>query len=92
MRRFLAAVLERNSTGDSKEIREAIEGKARQRFEVSGVEGEQIKASVEAKISTGDFLGAIRAIYGLSEPTEGPNPPGSVPASLGDGRIQKKNT
>jgi hypothetical protein len=64
VRRFIAAVVGKNGTSDSKEIREAIEGKARQRFEVAGIHGEEIKASVEAKLSTNDLLAAIRAIYG----------------------------
>jgi hypothetical protein len=94
VRRFIAAVVGKNGTSDSKEIREAIEGKARQRFEVAGIHGEEIKASVEAKLSTNDLLAAIRAIYGLAEPAANAERPAPVPVSteVGAGRIKKKDS
>jgi uncharacterized membrane protein len=95
VRRFVAAVVGKDGTSDSKEIREAIEGRARQRIEVTGAGGEEIKASVEAKMSTGDLLGAIRAIYGLTEPAADAQRPTAalpVPTEVGAGRITKKNS
>lgn len=95
LRRFVSAVIESDGTADSREIREAIEGKARQRFEVTGGGGEEIKASVEAKLSTNDLLGAIRAVYGLTETAaNAERPAAALPVSteVGAGRIKKKDS
>ena len=46
LRRFVSAVMEANGTADSKEIREAIEGKAPQRIELSGPERKEITIRV----------------------------------------------
>jgi hypothetical protein len=52
----------------SREIREAIEGRVANRIEFSGPGGEEIKAVVDAKLSVGDLVGALRQIYGLQGP------------------------
>jgi hypothetical protein len=44
-------------------------------------QGEEIKATVEAKLSIGDLLGALRTIYGLN--TERPAAAVSVPSGVG---------
>ena len=49
----------------AREMREAIEGKATQRVELT-----ETDIRVEAKIASGDLIAAIREIYGL-----GPRPP-----------------
>jgi hypothetical protein len=89
VRCFVAAVAGKNGTFDSKEIREAIEGKARQRFEVAGVHGEEIKASVKTKLSTNDLLGAI---YGLTEPAGRLSAAVPVPTDVGVELSKKKDS
>ena len=66
--------------GAAKEIREGIEGRAPQRIEFSGPDGEEIKAKIDAKLTVGDLLGALRAIYGLrvERPADDVPVPGGV--------------
>jgi len=49
-----------------KEILDRVEGKAVNRVELSGIGDEAIKASVQAKLSTDDLIGAINVIYGIN--------------------------
>ena len=58
-----------------------VEGTATQRHELIGAGEQAIK--VEAKLSTGDLLGALREIYGLNQPAARPADAVSVPAKVG---------
>ncbi len=75
--------------GAAKEIREGIEGRAPQRIEFSGPDGEEIKAKVDARLSVGDLLGAIGAIYGVR--SEGPARDVSVPGSMDQRQVPPEN-
>jgi Family of unknown function (DUF5681) len=51
-----------------KEIMDRVEGKVANRVEITGANGEELKAKVDAKLSIGDLIGALRHIYGLNYP------------------------
>jgi Family of unknown function (DUF5681) len=64
-----SALFEQVRSGDLpafKEILDRVEGKAVNRVELSGIGGEEIKATVNAKLSTNDLPGAIDVICGLN--------------------------
>ncbi len=74
----------------AKELADRVEGTPTQRHDVNL---DDLK--VDAKLSTGDFLGAIRAVYGLSEPpepAERPAAPVPVSTEVGEGRSAKKHS
>ena len=76
----------------AKESANRTEGPPTQRHEIAGTESNAIQ--VEAKLSTGDLLGAISQIYGLGhrESAEGPAPVLPVPGEVGEGPVAKKDS
>lgn len=66
-----------------KEIADRVEGKVANRVAFTGYDGEEIKATVNAKLSVGDLVGALRTIYGLAN-TEGAAPVLPVPDGVGE--------
>jgi hypothetical protein len=75
--------------GAAKEIREGIEGRAPQRIEFSGPDGEEIKAKVDARLSVNDLVGALRAIYGLQP--QGPAPDVPVPGGMDQRQVSPQD-
>jgi hypothetical protein len=70
----------------AKELADRVEGTPTQRHDVNL---DDLK--VDAKLSTGDLLGAIRAVYGLSEPpANAEGPVASIPASIEVGKERSK--
>jgi hypothetical protein len=73
------AIYKVGAKGDTrafKEIADRVQGKVRTQIELTGLDGEEIKATVNAKLSVGDLLGAISTIYGVRTQTR---PAGDVP-------------
>jgi hypothetical protein len=75
-----------------REVCDRVEGKSKQRIEVTGDEGTAVK--VEARLSVGDLFGAIRAIYGLDPDTtpEAAAAALSLPGKLGQRSLAAKDS
>jgi hypothetical protein len=71
----------------AKEVADRIEGTPTQRHDVNL---DDLK--VDAKLSTGDLLGAIRAVYGLAESDSVPAAPVPVSTPVGAGRRAEKDS
>jgi hypothetical protein len=72
------AIYKVGAKGDTrafKEIADRVQGKVRTQIELTGIDGEEIKHIVDAKLSVGDLLGAISTIYGVRPQ----RPAGDVP-------------
>lgn len=69
----------------AKEIADRTDGTPRQTVEISGQYGTSVQ--VEAKLTAGDLIGALRDIYGLSSGSDTPKPlaPLSLPAPMDRG-------